>query len=174
MRTNIIGRNYKVSDRLEALIDKKFAKLDKYFSDDITANVMILEEKGRYKMEATISAQKHIFRAEVLADDPYDGVDKVVDKLSNQMSKFKTKLQKKHKEHKEFKFEELPEVEDEQEEIKVVKRKRFELTPMTADDAVVQMEQLGHDFYVFTDLETDKVCVAYKRHDGDYGILETE
>ena len=173
MRTNIIGRNYKVSDRLQTLIDKKFGKLDKYFSDDITANVMILEEKGKYKMEATISAQKHIFRAEVLANDPYEGVDKVVDKLSNQMSKFKTKLQKKHKEHKEFKFDELPVVEDEQQEIKVVKTKKFELTPMTTDDAIVQMEQLGHDFYVFTDLETDKVCVAYKRNDGDYGVLET-
>ena len=174
MRTNIIGRNYKVSDRLETLIDKKFAKLDKYFSDDITANVMVIEEKGRYKMEATIKAQKHIFRAEVVANDPYEGVDKVVDKLSSQMSKFKTKLQKKHKEHKEFKFDELPEVDDEKEIINLVKRKKFELTPMTAEDAAVQMEQLGHDFYVFVDLETDKVCVVYKRIDGDYGVLETE
>lgn len=173
MRTVINGRNYKISDKLEATIEKKFAKLDKYFSDEITANVMVLQEKGRCKMEATINAKKHIFRSEVTADDPYDAVDKVVEKLSSQMSKFKTKLQKKYKDHKEVMLAELPEVEDEQEEITVVKKKKFDLIPMTVDEAILQMEQLGHTFYVFVNEETDAVNVVYKRNAGDYGLLET-
>ena len=142
MKTVINSKNYNASDKLKETIEKKFAKLDKYFSDEITANVMTLREKGRYKVEATINTKGTIFRAEVLADDPYDGVDRVVEKLSRQMSKFKTKLQRKYKDHKDFAFTELPEIEEEQEEIHVVKKKRFDLVPMTVDEAVVQMELL--------------------------------
>lgn len=173
MKTIINSKNYNTSEKLKETIDKKFAKLDKYFSDEITANVMTLREKGRYKVEATINTKGTIFRAEVLADDPYDGVDRVVEKLSRQMSKFKTKLQRKYKDHKDFTFAELPEVEEEQEEIRVVKKKRFDLVPMTVDEAVVQMELLEHNFYVFLNMETDTVGVVYKRNDDDYGLLET-
>ncbi len=134
---------------------------------------MTLREKGRYKVEATINTKGTIFRAEVLADDPYDGVDRVVDKLSRQMSKFKTKLQRKYKDHKDFAFAELPEAEEEQEEIRVVKTKKFDLVPMTVDEAVVQMELLEHNFFVFLNMETDTVSVVYRRNDKDYGLLET-
>lgn len=173
MKTVINSKNYNASDKLKETIEKKFAKLDKYFSDDITANVMTRREKGRYKVEATINTKGTIFRAEVLADDPYDGVDRVVEKLSRQMSKFKTKLQRKYKDHKDFAFTELPEIEEEQDEIHVVKKKRFDLVPMTVDEAVIQMELLEHNFYVFLNMETDAVGVVYKRDDNDYGLLET-
>ena len=89
------------------------------------------------------------------------------------MSRFKTKLQKKYKGAKEFAFAELPEFEDEQEELHVVKKKRFDLTPMTVDEAIVQMELLAHNFFVFLNMETDSVNVVYRRSDKDYGLLET-
>lgn len=173
MKIVITSKNYSASDKLKETIEKKFDKLNKYFSNEITANVMTLKEKGKYKVEATINTKGTIFRAEVLSEDPYEGVDRVVDKLSSQMSKFKTKLQRKYKDHKELAFTELPEVDDEQEDIHVVRKKRFELIPMTIDEAVVQMELLEHNFFVFLNMETDSVNVVYRRKDQDYGLLET-
>lgn len=175
MKTNITGKNYTPSDALKETVNKKFQKLDKYFSDDITGNIMVIREKGWYKLESTINAKGTIFRAEVKADDPYDCVDRVIDKLSNQMSKYKTKLQKKHKGHKEVMFEELPVYDDlpEEEQSKIVKKKKFELTPMTVDEAILQMELVEHDFFIFLNIETDAVNVVYKRNDNDYGLLET-
>lgn len=173
MKIVINSKNYTASEKLKETIEKKFAKLDKYFSNEITANVMTLREKGKYKVEATINTKGTIFRAEVLTNDPYDGVDRVVEKLSRQMSKFKTKLQRKYKDHKDLAFTELPETEEEQENIQVVRRKKFDLVPMTVDEAVIQMELLEHNFFVFLNMETDSVGVVYKRNDKDYGLLET-
>ncbi len=172
MKTNISGKNYNPSDKLKEVIEKKFQKLDKYFSNEITGNIMTIKEKGGYKVEATINAKGTIFRAEVKAGDPYDAVDGVIDKLSSQMSKFKSKLQKKYKGNKDFTFAELPEAE-EQEEIQIVKKKKFELVPMTVDEAIVQMELLAHNFFVFLNMETDSVNVVYRRNDQAYGLLET-
>lgn len=173
MKVNITGKNYSPSDKLRETIEKKFEKLDKYFSNEIIGNVMTIKEKGGYKVEATINAKGTIFRGEVRAEDPYDAVDRVIEKLSSQMSRFKTKLQKKYKGNKEIVFADLPAFEEEEEEIHVVKRKRFELEPMTVDEAIVQMELLAHTFYVFLNMETDSVNVVYKRDDNDYGVLET-
>lgn len=174
MKTNITGKNYTPSDKLKETIEKKFEKLDKYFSNEITGNVMTIKEKGTYKVEATINAKGTIFRAEVRANDPYDAVDRVIEKLSNQMSKFKTKLQRKHRGQKDVMFAELPAyADDHEEEIKVVKKKKFELTPMTVDEAILQMEMLEHNFFVFLNIETDAVNVVYQRNDKDYGLLET-
>ena len=173
MRTIITGKNYTPSEKLKETIEKKFQKLDKYFSDEITSNVMVIKEKSNYKVEATINARGTIFRSEVKAQDPYDCVDRSIEKLSKQMSRFKSKLQKKYKGQKDFTFAELPEIEDDQEELKVVKKKKFELVPMTVDEAIVQMELLTHSFYVFLNIESDTVNVVYKRDDNDYGVLET-
>ena len=173
MKIVINSKNYNASDKLKGTIEKKFEKLNKYFSNEITANVMTLRERGKYKVEATINTKGTIFRAEVVAEDPYEGVDRVVEKLSSQMSKFKTKLQRKYKDHKDFAFAELPEIEEEQDDIQVVRKKKFELIPMTVDEAVVQMELLEHNFFVFLNMETDSVGVVYKRNDNDYGLLET-
>ncbi len=172
MKTVINGKNYTPSDKLKETIEKKFVKLDKYFSNEITGNIMVIKEKDGYKIEATINAKGTIFRAEVKANDPYDAVDRVIDKLSSQMTRFKGKLQKKYKGHKDLTFAELPEAE-EPEEIQVVKKKKFELTPMTVDEAIVQMELLAHNFFVFLNIETDSVNVVYRRKDSDYGLLET-
>ena len=174
MKTIITGKNYTPSEKLKETIEKKFRKLDKYFSDEITGNVMVIREKSDYKLEATINAKGTIFRSEVKAQDPYDCVDRSIEKLSKQMSKFKSKLQKKYKGQKDLSFAELPEVEEEQDEIRIVKKKKFELIPMSVDEAIVQMELLAHSFYVFLNIESDSVNVVYKRDDGGYGVLETE
>ena len=175
MKTVITGKNYAPSEKLKDIIEKKFAKLDKYFSDDITANVLTIKEKGTYKVEATLKANGTIFRAETRSGDPYDCVDRCIEKLSNQMSRFKTKLQKKYKGQKDVGFEDLPadELEEEQEELKVVRAKKFQLEPMGEEEAIMQMEMLNHDFFVYLNMETDSVNVVYKRKDGNYGVLET-
>lgn len=173
MRMNIVGRKYKVYNKLEEIIDKKFEKLGKYFSDDITVNVVLSQERGKDKVEATINAKGAVFRSEVVADDVQDAIDKVVDKLSSQMSRFKGKLQKRYNDNKALKFEFLPEA-DVEKESKLVKTKSVKVIPMTPEEAVLEMEMVGHDFFLFLNEATDTVSAVYKRKDGDYGLLETE
>lgn len=174
MKVIITSKNVKTNNYLKNIIEKKMAKLDKYFSEDIPVNVMLTAEKNKEKIEATIRVKGSIFRAESKADDVYEAIDKVVAKLSSQMSKFKGKLQKKHKGNKEFRFEEWPEPEVESSsEFEVVRKKKFDLTPMSVEEAVMQMEMLGHNFFVFFNSDSDNVCVVYRREGDDYGLLET-
>lgn len=174
MKIIITSKNMNASDHLKETIESKLDRLGKYFSNDIVANVTLTMEKGRQKIEATINAKGTIFRAEETTNDIYNGVDRVVEKLSSQMSRFKTKLQRKHKDHKEFQFAEIPEVAGEElEEMRVVRTKQFDLKPMTVDEAIMQMELLEHTFFVFLNVESDTVNVVYKRKDNDYGLLET-
>ena len=174
MKVIITSKNMNASDHLKQTIESKLDRLGKYFSNDIVANVTLSMEKGRQKIEATINAKGTIFRAEETTNDIYSGIDGVIEKLSSQMSRFKTKLQRKHKDHKEFQFADLPEIAGEElEEMRVVRRKQFDLKPMTVDEAIMQMELLEHTFFVFLNLESDTVNVVYKRKDNDYGLLET-
>lgn len=172
MRLNINTRNLNASDNLYSTVEKKFEKLGKYFSDDIEAKIMLSQERGRQTIEATINARGFIFRAEETENDIYDAIDRVVEKLSTQMSRFKGKIQKKNKGGKGVIFDAVPDYAEE-EEIKVVKTKKFELEPMSVDEAIVQMELLQHTFFVFMNVETDNVCVVYRRKDNNYGLLET-
>lgn len=174
MKVNITSKNMNASDHLKETIESKLDRLGKYFSNEIEANVTLTMEKGRQKIEATINANGTIFRAEETANDAYNGIDRIVEKLSSQMSRFKTKLQRKHKDNKDLQFAELPDVADEElEEMRVVRRKKFDLMPMSVDEAIMQMELLEHTFFVFLNMETDSVNVVYKRRDNDYGLLET-
>ncbi len=173
MKVNFTGKNFNTYQHLEDTMEKKFDKLGKYFSDDITVNVVLSQERGKDKIEATINAKGAVFRAEEVVSDIYEGIDRVVDKLSSQMARFKGKLQKRYNDNKALKFEILPDFEEEVEEVKVVKTKKFELTPMTVEEAILQMEMLQHNFFVFLDMETDSVNVVYIRKDGNYGVLET-
>jgi putative sigma-54 modulation protein len=175
MRVIITSKNLNASDHLKEIIESKFQKLGKYFSSDINANVTLSLEKGRQKIEATINAKGTIFRAEDTTNDIYSGVDRVVDKLSAQMSKFKTRLQRKHKDNKTILLADIPDYpDDEREDLAIVRRKKFDLLPMSVDEALMQMELLEHNFFVFLNMETDTVSVVYKRKDGNYGLLETE
>jgi putative sigma-54 modulation protein len=171
MKVDISCKNVNASDHLKETIEKKMEKLGKYFSDDIGVDIMLSAEKNRQKIEATIQARGMIFRAEETTGDLYDGLDRIVEKLATQMSRFKTKIQRKHKDNREFSFTHWPEPPT-QEELRVVKTKKFSLVPMTVDEAIMQMEMLEHKFYVFLNVETDTVNVVYKREDHDYGLLE--
>lgn len=173
MKIIVTGKNIVISDKIQDAIDKKFEKLGKYFADDIQANVVIHPEKSKVKMETTIVTKGTIFRAEDVAQDIFDCIDVVGDKLIKQMSKYKGKLLKRNKSKESVRFEMIPEVDD-IEEGKVVKTKKYELTPMTTDEAIMQMEMLQHNLFVFLDEETDRVNVIYKRNDNDYGLLETD
>lgn len=173
MNVQIKGKNYKVGDDFIKIVEKKFAKLDKYFPEETKAEVLVKKEADHFKTETTVHAKKHLFRAEIATQDPFDAVDRLVDKLSSQMSKFKTKLQKKYKENKDFTFSEIPEYEDEKNLAKTAKKKNLEIAVMSADEAIARMNQLEYVFYVFLNDETDRVTVAYKTQDGGYGLLET-
>lgn len=175
MKVNIATKNFNASDQLKERIEKKFQKLDKYFSKEIVANVMLSNEKGNLqKLEATINAGGMIFRAEEMNTDIYNCLDKVMDRLSSQMSRFKTKMVKRHKDQKEILFSEVPDVQEATEEIAVVKTKHFAIHPMNTEEAIMQMELLEHSFFVFLNEEANGVNVVYKRKDGSYGLLVTE
>lgn len=175
MKFQITDKNFKSYQYLEDTIEKKFEKLGKYFADDIDCKVVLSKERGKDKIEVTINAKGAVFRAEEVCDDIYEGIDKSVDKLSRQMSKFKGKLQKRYRGNESVRFEAIPMQDEDEEEIgKIVKTKKFELIPMTAEEAILQMEMLQHDFFVYLNPETDSVNIVYKRKDNNYGVLQTE
>lgn len=176
MKIQISAKNYSMSDKLRTYIEKKIGKLEKYFDEDVTANIVVSKQRETPKLEATITAKQAVFRAEKANDSIYEAVDMVTDKLANQMSKLKGKLEARYKENKALKLEFIPEHEEEltDNEMKIVRRKRLELSPMVEEEAILQMEMLGHDFFVFLDMDTDSVSVIYKRKGKAYGIIETE
>ena len=155
---------------------EKLGKLDKYVekSEDITANVVVKVRDHQDKVEVTIPIKAFILRAEETQEDFYAAMDVVVDKLERQIRKQKTRLQSQHlKDRKVFNFA-LEEEEIEEEEEKIVKRKKVEVKPMNEEEAILQMELLGHQFYLFKDADTNLPTVVYKRKDGNYGIIESE
>ena len=174
MIITISTKNFNASEHLKSTIESKLSRLDKYFSSDIETNVTISMEKGRQKIEATINADGAVFRAEDSTQDVYSGIDRIVDKLGGQMSKFKRKIANRHKDNKSILFEDIPDSNDENDaKFEIVRRKRYELLPMTPEEAILQMELLSHSFFVFLDMERDQASVVYKRNDGKYGLLET-
>lgn len=175
MKVIITTKNFNASDQLKERIEKKFQKLDKYFSREIVASIMLSNEKGNLqKLEATINAGGMIFRAEEMNQDIYFCLDRVQERLASQMSRFKTKLVKRHKDQKEILLAAVPDVQESAEDMAVVKTKRFTIQPMSTEEAILQMELLGHSFFVFLNEEADGVNVVYKRKDGSYGLLITQ
>ncbi|MCR4711212.1 MAG: ribosome-associated translation inhibitor RaiA [Clostridia bacterium] len=173
MKITITGKNYNTYQHLENTIQKKLQKLDKYFAEESDAKVVLSQERGKNKIEVNINAKGAQFRTEQVSDDVYEGIDKAIDKLSNQMSKFKGKLKKRFQDNKSVRFEAIPEPETEAEDLGVVRTKKIDLQPMDVEEAVLQMEMGGHDFFVYEDEETGFVKVLYRRNDGGYGLLET-
>ena len=174
MKTTITGKNFNTYQNLEDTIEKKLQKLDKFFSEDIEAKVVLSPERNKQKIEVNINAKGAQFRTEQVADDVYEGLDKAIDKLSRQMSKFKGKLQRRYQDNQSVRFEAIPSLETEEETGKIVRTKSVELRPRSAEDAALEMEMSGHDFFLFLDEETDKVNVVYKRKDDNYGVLAAE
>ncbi len=174
MKFNVRGDKLVVTDAIKDYIETKIGKLDKYFKEDsITANILLKIRRNEQIIEVTIPTDNFILRSEEEHEDMYAAIDLVLDKLERQIRKNKTKLKKKNvnNKYKEFNFDfELP-IEDEEEVNTVVKRKTIEMKPMDEEEAILEMELLGHSFFVYKDMHSNELCVLYKRKDGNYGII---
>ncbi len=175
---NIIlsGKNIPITDALREQVNKKVGKLKRYFGPDVEVQVTLSVEKNRHIVEVTIPFNGNLLRGEEATDDMYASIDQVLDKLERQIHKHKTKLDKSIKQGA---FKEKPLFSDEinfddYTEPKIVKTKRFALKPMSTEEAMLQMDLIGHSFFVFTNAETDEVNVLYRRKDGNYGLIEPE
>ena len=177
MEIIIHGDKLKITKAMNDYIEEKLAKLNKYLEngDRVRANVIVKVKNHEQRVEITIPMKSFILRSEETKDDFYAAVDKAVDKLERQIRKNKTRMMSKQvKVNYEFNFSEIEEDEDDAKENKILKRKKVEVKPMNEDEAIIQMELLGHQFYMYMDSETSKPAVVYKRNDGNYGIIESE
>lgn len=179
MKISVRGDKIKVTEAMNNYVVEKLKKIDKYLDnpDAVNANVVVRVEKQGQKVEITIPLKNFMLRAEEIQEDIYAAVDIIVDKIERQIRKNKTKLEsqaKKSREVKGFAFESIEDIEDDGAETVIVKRKKVDVKPMSEEEAVLQMELLGHDFYLFKDADTMKPTLVYKRKDNQYGIIETE
>ena len=177
MRYTITGRNIEITDGLKKAVEEKLHKLEKYFTADTEARITLSVQKEAHKIEVTIPTKQGLIRAEEVSQDIYVSIDKVQDIIEKQIKKFKNKLIDKKQAAMSFSDffinDEVNDADDE-DEIKIVKTKRFSIKTMDPEEACLQMELLGHDFYVFRNAVSDEVCVVYKRKDGKDGIIEPE
>lgn len=175
MKITITGRNIELTTGLKEAIEEKLAKLDRYFTADTEAVVTLSVEKERKKIEVTIPTKGHMIRSEQVSDDMYVSIDLVEEAIEKQLIKYRTKIiSKKMNAAANFKAEYLERDDHEEEEVRIVRTKQYDLKPMYPEDACIQMELSGHDFFVFVNAETDAVNVVYKRKGNTYGIIEPE
>ncbi|MDD6879042.1 MAG: ribosome-associated translation inhibitor RaiA [bacterium] len=174
MEIFIRGDKVKVTKAMNDYIVEKLGKLDKYFDDssDIRANVVIKIKSVGQKVEVTIPLKKFILRAEETQEDVYAAVDVIIDKIERQIRKNKTKLSSKKVKNTDLILDSIEDIEEEK--TNVIKRKQIEVKPMSEEEAIIQMELLGHNFYLFKDDKDDTPTLVYKRSDGNYGIIETK
>ncbi|MDD4146568.1 MAG: ribosome-associated translation inhibitor RaiA [Clostridia bacterium] len=175
MKFQFRGKNIQVTDALKERVEKKLGKLDKYFDTPPEAIVTLSVEKERHRVEVTIPLNGYILRGEEETNDMYSSVDQVVEKLEKQMEKYRTRLSKRNKgasiKDIAASFVERTAVE---EDPRLVRTKRFALKPMSVEEAILQMNLLGHSFFVFSNAENEEVNVVYRRKDGNYGLIERE
>ena len=173
MKITIVGRKLNVYDDTRELIEKKLAKLDKYFKAEATeATVTLSRKRNVSSLDVTINAGGTLFRSEVDADDFRIALDQTVDHIESQIRKNKTKLAKRLRENV-IDMSVVPDPEETiPEDEPIIRGKQFEFKPMTVEEAIMQMNLLGHSFYVFKDVTTGDTCVVYTRKDGDYGLIE--
>ena len=179
MKISVRGDKVKVTEAMNNYVVEKLKKIDKYLDnpEEVKASVVVRVEKQGQKVEITIPLKNFMLRAEETQEDIYAAVDTIVDKIERQIRKNKTKLEsqaKKSREVKGFAIESIEDIEEEEVETVIVKRKKVDVKPMSEEEAVLQMELLGHDFYLFKDADTMKPTLVYKRKDNQYGIIETE
>lgn len=172
MKIIFSGKNIEISDAVKEHTEKKLGKLDKFFQAEPEGYVKMENAKNRQIIEVTINLPNNtIIRAEEEGQDLYSALDRAVDVLERQIRKNKTKLQKKYKNNDTIRFDNIVE-EQPEEEAKVVKKKRFTVKPMSTDEAILQMELLRHNFFVYVNAETEEVEIVYQRKDGNYGLIE--
>ena len=171
MKINIIGRKINVRESFKEVVEKKLAKLDKYFKDDASAYVTMSMEKNAERLEVTVTSGALLFRAEESSDTFVNALDTAVDTIERQIRKNKTRLEKRLREGA---FREIGEQPEEFEETFNIREKTFVMKPMTPEEAILQMNLIGHAFYAFTDSESGETCVVYKRKAGSYGLIVPE
>lgn len=176
MNFKITGKNFAVTDALKESVNKKLGKLEKFFNPQTEAQVTMSVQRNRHILEVTIPLGSITLRAEVTGDDMYACIDKAEDILERQIRKYRTKLAKRLRTGA---FEQPDAFRsdihvDEETEFRVVKTKKFPVKPMPVEEAILQMNLLGHEFFMFSNADTNQVNVVYKRKDGNYGLIEPE
>lgn len=178
MKYNIRGDKLEVTDAIQGYIETKLDRLNKYFKeDDILANILLRVRGNSQIIEVTIPTDKFILRSEEEDKDLYAAIDLVSDKLERQIRKNKTRLNRQNTDNKfkelNFDYDVLPEEESNEDEV-IVKRKKLEMKPMDEEEAILEMNLLGHEFFVYKDMHTNNINVLYRRKDGNYGLIETK
>lgn len=175
MKITYTARKVTLRDNFKERVEKKLAKFNKIFSDDAVANVVVTLEKNRQTVEITIRDNRMVYRAESTQQEMNDALDRVVDILMRKIRKNKTRLEKRIKSGGiEALTAELPaqEAQEPEDEYQVVRKKQILMKPISVDEAILEMNMVNHDFFMFINSETDEVNVVYKRNNGDYGVLE--
>ncbi len=169
MKITIVGRKFNVTDDLKARVETKLEKLDKYFGgDEAKANVTMKSEKNKEILETTITYKGTMFRSEVTDDAIINALDKSIDIIERQIRKNKTRLEKKFRTGV---FEAIS-YEEPEEEIKITKTKKFAISPMSVEEAVLQMNLIGHAFFLFINEENGNINLVYKKNNDEYGVIE--
>ncbi|MDD6797685.1 MAG: ribosome hibernation-promoting factor, HPF/YfiA family [Bacteroides sp.] len=175
MRFVIVGRNIEVTDGLREAVEEKLGKLDRFFATDTEVKVTLSVEKERQKIEVTIPVKGSIIRSEQVSNDMYVSIDLVEEIIERQLKRYKNKLIDKQQDAAAFAQEYIEkDFADDDADVKIIRTKRFDIKPMDPEEACVQMELLGHNFYVFFNAETEQINVVYKRKGNTYGLIEPE
>jgi putative sigma-54 modulation protein len=175
MKFIISGKNIDVTPGLRSAVEEKIGKLERYFKPDTEVYVTLSVEKERQKIEVTIPVKGSIIRSEQVSSDMYVSIDLVEEIIERQLKKYKRKLiDQKQQAASAFKQDFIEKDYMEEEEIQIIRAKKFDIKPLYPEDACIQMELLGHNFYIFVNAETDQVNVVYKRKGGTYGLIEPE
>lgn len=170
----IVGKNIEVTPGLRSAVEDKIGKLEKYFTPETEIHVTLSVEKERQKIEVTIPVKGSIIRSEQVSNDMYVSIDLVEEIIERQLKRYKNKLIDQKQSSSYFKKEFIEKEYMDEEEIKIIRSKKFDIKPMYPEDACIQMELLGHNFFVFCNAETDQVNVVYKRKGNTYGLIEPE
>lgn len=174
MKFIIIGKNIDVTDGLREAVEGKLGKLERYFTPETEIHVTLSVQRERQKIEVTIPVKGDIIRSEQESNDMYVSIDLVEEIIERQLKRYKTKLVDQKQSAASFSEAYIEEEADDPEEIKIVRTKRFAVKPMDPEEACIQMELLGHNFFVFRNSETDEVSVVYKRKGNTYGLIEPD
>ncbi|MDD6570896.1 MAG: ribosome-associated translation inhibitor RaiA [Thermoflexaceae bacterium] len=174
MRFVITGRNIEVTDGLKSAVEEKLGKLDRFFSPDTEVIVTLSVEKERQKIEVTIPVKGSIIRSEQVSNDMYVSIDLVEEIIERQLKKYKNKIIDQKQNQAAFAKEFIEKDYEDEAEVKIIRTKKFGVKPMDPEEACVQMELLGHNFFVFFNSETEEINVVYKRKGNTYGLIEPE
>jgi putative sigma-54 modulation protein len=175
MKCNVRGEKIKITEAIGDYIDSKIGRLDKYFKEEVSANILVKTRGKKDIIEVTIPTSQYVIRGEEEHDDLYAAIDLVTDKLERMIRKNKTKIKKKEtdKSLEVFNLEFEYNKEEKENNNVIVKRKSLEMKPMDEEEAILELELLGHEFFVYKDVDSGNINVIYKRKDGNYGVIET-